>query len=236
MRKVNFNQDYFEVIDTPEKAYWLGFIAADGCLSKTTPDVIRPNRLYLNVTEGDKEHLQKFKDTIQHDGKFIVQSQEKSYSPTPLYYLHCNSVKMCADLMKHGIYPRKTGSSHLPNIDSHLMRHYIRGYFDGDGCISIYMSNDKGSTYKGKQYKCKPYMRCEFSITSDRTILEEMQGILMKECDLPQSKLKEYKRTEKAVSLRYGGKHQIRRIFEYLYKDSTVHMQRKYEKFTLLFS
>lgn len=230
MRKVNFNQDYFEVIDTPEKAYWLGFIAADGCIAKTDSTVTRPNRLFLNVTEGDKEHLQKFKDTIQHDGNFVIQSHAKSYSPTPLYYLHCNSVKMCADLMKHGIHPRKTGESHLPNIDHHLMSHYIRGYFDGDGCISIYKQADKRSE------KYPDRVKQELSFTSDRTILEELQGVLMKECDLPLTKLKEYKRTEKAVSLRYGGKLQVKRIFEYMYKDSTVHMQRKYEKFTLLFS
>lgn len=230
-RQVFFDEDFFENIDSEEKAYWLGFIMADGCVAHTTTNKEVYNRVYLNVTEEDKDHLLKFKKTINHTGNFIIQIHEKSYSPTPLYYLHCNSTKMCNDLIKIGCNPRKTGNSCLPEIPENLMRHFIRGYFDGDGAISIYSQMDKRNPLK-------PVARVkqELSFTSDRNMLLQIQNVLVKECNVPHTKLKEYKRTTKAVTLRYGGKQQVKRIYEYLYTDATVFLERKYNKFSLLFS
>lgn len=230
MRKIFFNQDYFEVIDTEEKAYWLGLIFADGNVNKTTPDASRANRLTLNASGDDISQLEKFAKAIGYTGQIRSQIQPESYSETPSYRIQCNSIKMCDDLARLRCTPRKTGKSSLPKLSPELIPHFIRGYFDGDGSISVYYQKDKRKpTYANR-------LKQEFAITSDRHILEQIQEILIVECELPKTKLKEYKRTDKAVSLRYGGRQQIIKIYHYLYDNASVYLKRKHDKFSLLLS
>ena len=59
-RRYNVNHKYFEVIDTEEKAYWLGFLYADGCVIKTKTG----SSLLLKLSVKDEEHLNLFKTNI----------------------------------------------------------------------------------------------------------------------------------------------------------------------------
>ena len=221
-RTIFFDEDFFECIDSELKAYWLGFIMADGNVST--------HRVRINAGEKDREDLILFMQHINHSGKLGVQIQENSYAGTPIYHVRCNSHKMIQDLINLGCLPQKTGHSSLPHLSKHLIHHFIRGYFDGDGSISIYKQEDKRAPHYPDRIKQ------EFAITSDRNILTEIQEILVNQCILPYTTLKSYKNTTKAVSLRYGGKQQISRIYNYLYKDANVYLPRKYKKFSLLFS
>ena len=226
-RKHSIDESFFENIDTEEKAYWLGFIMADGTVIKTNKDSSY-NRLKIGLCLKDEDHLIKFKNSIKttSDIKYYTTKENNSSYSGANYthcYLNCDSIKLASDLIKHNCIPNKTDFCTIPNIPSELIHHFIRGYFDGDGSISIYTdkNNDK---------------RCEFSITSNSEILLEIQTILIDNCNLNKTKLKTYKRTSKATSLRYGGVQQVKKIFDYLYKDSTIYLDRKYNNFSLLFS
>lgn len=127
-RHYNFNQSIFNTIDTEEKAYWLGFITADGYVNES--------RHFLNIKlqAGDEAHLYKFKqflgcieipikDDIGGSGQ-IVKS------------ITVNSRTLVNDLINLGVRQGKSGNEHICNkVPDNLIPHYIRGLIDGDGCI-----------------------------------------------------------------------------------------------------
>lgn len=225
----SINEDYFKTIDTEEKAYWLGFIMADGTVIKTNQKMTSYNRLKLALKLEDEYHLEKFKQCINTTTEikhYTIKSETSNCSKNKYTYcyINCDSIKIANDLINLGCIPNKTDKCFIPNIPQNLIRHFVRGYFDGDGCISVYKDTN---TKK---------LRGEFSITSNSNILIDIQKILIDNCNVKETKLHTYKRTKKAASLRYGGKNQIRRIYEYLYKDSTIYLNRKYNNFKLLLS
>lgn len=126
------NHDFFETIDTEEKAYWLGFIATDGNIYK--------NRLTINLS--DREHLEKIAKAIGcprpiRPIKTTINS--KSYE---LWSFYVNSAKIAADLSRIGITNKKTFEVHPWVGPSHLMRHYWRGCVDGDGWVRSHSHYD----------------------------------------------------------------------------------------------
>lgn len=142
MRKILFNDSFFEIIDSEEKAYWLGFLAADGCISKRNRSNDRLT-FTLSLAEKDYDHLLKFKEILNlnilptqnvHRPKSIKfkKSEYISYS----YRLH--STKFCQDLINKGVTQRKSLTLEPPkNVPDALVRHWIRGYFDGDGSVFL---------------------------------------------------------------------------------------------------
>ena len=123
--KKKINEDIFERIDTEEKAYWLGFLYADGAISSG-----KRNDIELSLLLSDKEHLQKFKDFIEFGGKLIVDDYRCRVS--------FKNKKMKQDLIKLGCTPKKSLSLNFPTeeqVPKELISHFIRGYLDGDGCI-----------------------------------------------------------------------------------------------------
>ena len=92
-RKNNLNHDFFESIDSEEKAYWLGFIMADGCVYKGSDG--SSLRLQINLKGSDVEHLQKFQNAIGSSYKI----QTKMIKTSNVCILKVNSTKMCQDLI-----------------------------------------------------------------------------------------------------------------------------------------
>lgn len=125
-----YNRNFFEIIDNEEKAYWLGFIAADGNIRK---DFLKL-RIELNIK--DKEHLEKFRSSIKGDMPIREWIREKNRS----CYIEINSKKICQDLFKYGITPNKSLTLEIlfEKIPFELQHHLIRGYFDGDGSLNMY--------------------------------------------------------------------------------------------------
>jgi hypothetical protein len=126
-KKFNINHNAFATI-TPESAYWAGFLAADGNL-RISSSGCKQVRLYLK--KSDATHLEKFK-------RFLNSKHKVSLSPT---YDRCSfefvSEKMYDDLIRlYNITPNKSLTYVFPNIPEEFMPHFIRGVFDGDGCIS----------------------------------------------------------------------------------------------------
>jgi intein/homing endonuclease len=125
------HQDFFSVIDTEEKAYWLGFIMADGCIHDFNDH--RSSTLAIGLSSEDKEHIEKFlkaigtnKPIYQHcrNGKDYVSMQ-------------VSSSKLTTDLKNLGCVPKKTLLNTWVDLcNDELQFAFIRGYFDGDGSIA----------------------------------------------------------------------------------------------------
>lgn len=131
-QKHSANYSVFETIDTEDKAYWLGFLFADGSITYDTGSKKR-YVVEVSLKYSDLNHLEKLRQFIG-TSKTIT---EKKIKLGDKEYLACRlqvySKKMCEDLIKLGCTPRKSLTLFFPEIKPELRGHFLRGYFDGDG-------------------------------------------------------------------------------------------------------
>lgn len=133
-RRFTVNYSYFNIIDSEEKAYWLGFLFADGCIRETKTG----SQVVLKLSIKDENHLIKFKNDLSSEHKiFYNRSKTKTKNGTDSFSDNCiiriNSSEMVRDLINQGCLPRKTFIIDKPNIDEKYYKDFIRGYYDGDG-------------------------------------------------------------------------------------------------------
>ncbi len=119
------NHNFFEKIDTEEKAYLFGLWMADGSVGKN----------YISLTMKDKDIIEKIKITINYTGSIYI--RQPNIGKNLSYTVQVYSKKLCQDLKNKGCIPKKSlvlkfPYEHIPKI---LLRHFLRGLFDGDGCI-----------------------------------------------------------------------------------------------------
>lgn len=206
-RRIQFNTRYFMTLDDEHKAYWIGFLFADGSIQRTDKKVLQPNRLSLSVNEQDVSVIEKFADDIDmsHDNIRHYYARQ-GYKPGNFACVYCNSVDMVNDLISHGFTLLKKDRSILPCLPKELQNHFVRGYFDGDGSISS----------------------SEFNITSEGNIVPLIYEILVKECSLSRTKISY---TKNSYRIRWGGRDSMEKIGTYLYENATVYLERKFVKF-----
>ncbi|MGF9711624.1 hypothetical protein [Paenibacillus naphthalenovorans] len=126
-----FNENYFQTL-TPESAYWLGFIQADGNVSSER------HVLSIEIHSRDKYLLEMFAEDIGAETHNITLNK-RNHARLRLW-----SKRMHADLIALGILPRKSFTGSYPIIeDRTLFKHYIRGVFDGDGSIMMKKRKDR---------------------------------------------------------------------------------------------
>jgi hypothetical protein len=118
-------RDYFHIIDTAEKAYWLGFIAADG----TVDDRPRRYSLTIDLQPRDLHWLQRFRDTVAPRAT-ITQHGQRSYS------IFIGSKELVADIVRLGIGRRKSYHLTWPTVPEEFAITFLLGYFDGDGSFT----------------------------------------------------------------------------------------------------
>ena len=209
-KKCVVDESFFVSIDTEEKAYWLGFLYADGC--------VRDKYFGLKLSIVDLDHLKLFQKSLKCDYKIIVSVNKNGYGKGNKYCaINIYNNKMVQDLIKLGCMKNKTKLLEFPNeiIPATLMRHFIRGYFDGDG--SIYYT-------KTKKYN---YISPMVSFTGRYNFL-----LNLKEKLIPESTAKIMKYKNKDIYyLILGGINYIQYIYNYFYIDSTFYLNRKKEKF-----
>lgn len=197
-RKQSINSSIFHTIDTEEKAYWLGFMYADGC-------VYGDSYISLELAIKDKEHLVKFNSFL---GKCKPIREDNTrvrcvFKDTQIYQ----------DLNNLGIVPRKSLVLKYPSysqVPKHLMRHFMRGYVDGDGSIYITHNNINISVLGTKEFLYS----------------------FIEETGLPKRKLYESKkgRNVNCFFFQYSGAN-AKLLIDYLYKDATIFLERKYNKY-----
>ena len=136
-RTYYLNENYFENIDNDEKAYWIGFIASDGCIYQSNDN--RQDMLSIILSSKDKKHLEKLKKALETNKPLSTRKKDNFEYVS----LQISSNKISKDLQKIGITPRKTYNVQWPKIPERFLPAYVRGYFDGDGHISHKIEKNK---------------------------------------------------------------------------------------------
>ena len=135
-RKLSVNDDYF-LTENPNMAWLLGFIAADGSVSKDN------NRIKIGLSSIDKEILEKIKEELNIESDILDYTTNNGF---PVSELKWTSRKHKQSLRNYNITPNKSLTLQPPHkLDSQYHIDYVRGYFDGDGSISLIKnSNGRG--------------------------------------------------------------------------------------------
>ena len=222
--QAKINHDYFENIDSEHKAYWLGFIYADGSITKKVYEKgSYTYRLRMELMFEDKYILEQMALDLESDLKpkeyYNDTSHFEGYNkPKHTAYIMFSSKKMGEDLVKLGVMPNKTLIlKSLPSIPDNLMKHFIRGYFDGDG--SVYLTKD--NTIKTAFYGTHGF-------------INSIQDFLIKELDLTKKKITDQK--EANVSFVGMAKQESEKLYHYMYDEATIFLNRKYEKYNKYFN
>ena len=124
------NENFFEKIDSEEKAYFLGFICADGCIGD--------KRLSFCLNIIDIDVLYKFKDIIKTTAPVssITYTDKRNNTKINSSGIQIYSKQMINDLNLLGVTKNKSRCLNLPIIPDDLFKHFLRGLFDGDGHVS----------------------------------------------------------------------------------------------------
>ena len=214
----NYPRDshYFDNINTPDKAYWLGIMYSDGTVGKK-------NEVALGLK--DKEHVEKFKLAIGAINHKISEVVDKRFSkPCYMYDFSIHDQGIYDGLVKYGVLNNKSYKIFgLPDIkDKDLMRHFIRGYYDGDG----------GLSYSIKDPFCKSTFSLSF--TGNKQFLTELKGYL----GLEKISLEQNSVSKITYQLKIRGRQQVLSLLEWLYKDTDekIRLDRKYNKYIELSS
>ena len=202
------HEDFFESIDSERKAYWLGFIYADGsiygnCLS-----------IHLKDTEENVNLLNRFQEDLGSCYKIEHGIQDSWGTLTKYCKLSVNSSKIVKDLKDKGCIRKKSLVLIYPTehqVPLEMQRHFIRGYFDGDGSI----------TQNGKFIQ----------IAGTKEFLEGIREFLGV---LSQPKHDKRHLDKNVYRLAFGGALQVLRIKDIFYEGATIWLQRKKDRFDLL--
>lgn len=224
--KYEYDKDYFKEIDCEDKAYWLGFIYADGYVS--THQDGRNNEFGIEISAKDDEHLKKFNRSI--DGNIEVSYRKRNHK----FKNHTSGVEICSlriysrqfvnNLLRKGVYYNKTKILEFPKfLPKELIRHFIRGYIDGDGYISFH----KREVGNGYGY----VTRLGFVCHSEKFTID-VKEFLERELSLDEE-LVLYKDSN-SFNVDTANQKQLLSIIEYLYKDSTIYLDRKYDSYKKL--
>lgn len=212
-RKHHFNQDYFQELNSPEKVYWFGYLYADGSINKVNTYDVVPVRLRLNCSKKDRYLIEKFLEALECDTEITDYIPKGTYAQNEMSKVAINSKKLCDDLTKNGFRLLKKDSTGdvFNHIDKKFHRDFIRGYFDGDGSITT----------------------SQMFFTVEESLGIKIQEILMQNCQLNKTSLRKYedKGYDSLVTLTYGGRLQLIKIFNYLYEDAKIFLPRKHERF-----
>lgn len=208
-RKYYHDEDFFEEINNEAKAYWLGFIYADGFIESKRKN--GSQKLGITLSVVDKAHLYKFKRDIKATNP-ILDYKGSGYSPENTFSkILITSQKTVSDIRSKGVLENKTHILQFPSsniVPKELLHHFMRGYFDGDGSLS--------------KYGLKPYY--EMNIIGTQDFLNAYQKALGKN-------LKLGTKDDITFQLHIGGNQQLKRILNFLYQDATVYLDRKHKKY-----
>lgn len=200
--KLQIDSSYWKT-DSFDRAYWAGFIAADGCVSKD-------GRLEVGLAIVDKTHLQKLKKALRSEHKIEEKLANNKYLSC---YFRPRDREIVDDLyFSYNIRPAKSGTYSMPEwlLQHELLGHYLRGYIDGDGCL-----------YCGE--------RSSVTITSGSSkFIEQLEKILMaRQIVYSKSNYETYS------NISISAKASVLKLLNFIYEGSTedTRLDRKYAKY-----
>lgn len=214
-RRYHFDENYFDFIDTEDKAYFLGLLYADGYNN------VKNNRINITLQARDVDILLKFKTYIKHEKELHYRVRNiKNPNHQNVYKLDLCSQHLCKQLVKLGCLENKSLILKFPTsiqVPEYLMRHFLRGYWDGDGTVGIY-KNKKTNYCQISTSIAGSHSFC----LSSKHYLENKLNI---HCSYFTTKGANYSRCS------ISGKQQTLLFLNYLYEDATVYLDRKYNKY-----
>ena len=213
--KFKCNEHYFDIIDTEHKAYWLGLLAADGYIKD-----VGVLGFGIALKESDKYLLEELKKDIGFTGevKTYTTNPKKSYTRTTYCRLQISSPYLRNRLISLGVVSHKTTTLVFPNEDQippRLLRHFIRGYVDGNGSI----------THNGETITDKPNIK----VCSTYEFLDGMQKVLGINHKLNRKKDQE-ERNINSWNITIGGHKEVISVLQFLYSDCSIYLKRKQER------
>jgi hypothetical protein len=217
--RVKFDNHVFDNIDTEEKAYWLGFIFADGYISKYNKNKKHNYCFEISLKESDKEHLDKFNKFMKHEDinhvkTNISKCKEKEFKRCRWAISDKHLWKI---LNSYGCVPSKSLILKFPNVaifnSKKLIKHFIRGYLDGDGCIS---------------WCNKKHTKTCVSILGTKEFLIKLQDNLPLKYNYILHNNNKNNNITKVFSI--CGKNAFT-ILYYLYNDAKIYLNRKYQRY-----
>ena len=226
-----FNHNYFKTIDTEEKAYILGFLYADGYNSD--------KQVVITQLEQDVDILEKINKALDADNQ--IKRKLQSINNKIVCQLCYSSIDMCTDLTNLGCFRNKSLACTFPTfLDKSLIRHFIRGYFDGDGCVWI--GKRKIMTVKDKTrpsgFRERIVQNVKFTITGNMTFINSLQDELVQILGFKKTKLNfsKAKNTNnstcyKFCTMEYSGRKQMQSFYNYMYEGASIWGNRKRLKF-----
>lgn len=197
---IQFNEHIFDEIDTEEKAYWLGFFADDGYITS------RYNTVGINLSIKDLDHLKKYASFMGFPENIRFKNLNGDY---PSCRCDIGNAHLQQTLQNYGFTVNKSEELRFPDENifksKDLIRHFIRGYCDGDGCVGISRSYPyikfAGNVYFLREvYK---YFNIDGKISDDS------------------------RKIEWYAELTYNGKKAML-VGDLMYKNSNIHLERKY--------
>ena len=207
-KKYNINCDFFSDIKCEEQAYWLGFMFADGYVSND-------NHFGVSLNSKDINHLEKFKSSLNSEHPINIYVSNTKYGYIEYARLYFRNSKMKDDLVRLGCVENKSLILKYPKcIKNSLSKHFIRGYFDGDGTIGIYKN-----TIRIRLVGTKEFLE---------GVRDEIKYAINVEC----STISKEKRVDgNTYSLEYGGRKKVKKVLDYMYEDANLYLERKYKQY-----
>lgn len=213
-RRYTVDETFFDVIDTQEKAYWLGFLLADGCIFQVKGQP--PNGVILGLASVDREHLEKFKKALLSDHVIRHVAQKPSKNSAVQKIHHCDVVnvysrKLAKRLTERGVVPAKSLVA-VPYLDfpEEFHRHYWRGVVEGDGSI----------IFSGRAWK--------IGLSGSEAVVEGFRSFLLGEGVKTEAQVRP---SRSIFCFATAGSRVTKQIGELLWGDATIYLDRKYENY-----
>ena len=216
--RCNFKADFFQKWSS-EMAYTLGFLYADGNITDATNS---SRTQYIGFTSKDQDIISDIREILGSEHNIYRREPEwrryvdgKTYQSSESFHLRIGSKRMFSDLLKIGLIPNKSKTIEFPKIPKKYVSHFVRGYFDGDGCI----------------YIRKPYKGLRLIFTSgSKQFLNDLNMTIGLSIDLG---LKRVYPSHRAYQLGYSTLDSIK-LFKFLYKNAPkrTYLRRKVKIFS----
>lgn len=204
-RKYQINENFFDIIDTEEKAYFLGFLYADGYNNTDRNSVV------LSLKEDDKNILYKLNNLLQPE-KPLQYVEYRTTNSCNQYRLVIANKRISQKLNDLGCVKAKTYSLSFPTneqVPMHLINHFVKGYFDGDGWIG----------------------KSSISVVSTLSFCNSLSDIINKTLNINTYIRARHPERENNIRMLEISRKAAREFLKWMYKDSNIHLQRKYDRY-----
>lgn len=209
-QKYKRNSHYFDIIDTPNKAYILGLLYADSC------NHVAHSAINITLQEGDKSVLDAIKKEIEYEGPIRFNPMHKKNPNYKNVYILCiNDEYMSKQLENLGVVNAKSLKIKFPKfLNKELLSHFCRGYFDGDGNIYYYEKLHKCATQTvGTLDFCENLSKTLINIGIKNNIKHP------KQCG------------SNTFILQTSGNKSSMQFLSWMYKEANIKMERKYKQY-----